>query len=441
MQTVFASEDMADQLSRDPSVHTIKYPFLVDFPKNKDWWEGDYKRTLLEYDEFDSEGQAKARDAANKLYAANREHADDGAKVSWKHAFDPDTAVSAVQAAMNNFLSNEPAFWCQDQNSPQSIVSEDDIRAKPRDIMQKLHAEQRGIVPGWATHLVCHIDVHDSLLYYKVCAGSETMQMGMIDRQTWPPQKQQYFQLRSAHSNFNTDPVYRDLPTVGDKIRAALGDLVAKLNDNEIYQTADGRQLRINRIGIDCGDGDHLATVHAFCSESSHTNVIPMRGAGVKASQTPMNSRPKGKTEKRRGDHWIERVSERTKALWLEFDANYYKTRTHKGLRAPVGTSESISLFITTSEKVHHMTADHCNAEIPTWVVASRANEVSNGAYEWAAKPNVDNHRFDNLIGCLVLLNYSGGNWLDAKPAQKAKRKRVNPAEVQRRNRMEAANK
>ncbi len=435
VQTVFAMEDMADQLSRDPSVHTVKYPFLIDFPTNKDWWEGDYKRTLLEYDEYDPEGQAKARAAANKLYRDNQDHADEGAKVSWDHAYDPDTAVSAIQVAMNNFLSNEQAFWAQDQNSPQSLVSEDDIRAKPKDIMAKVHGESKGVVPAWATKLVCHVDVHDSLLYYKVAAGSETMQLGMIDRQTWPPQKQQYFQLRNAHANFTTDARYRDLPTVGDKIRAALDDLVTQLNENTLFQTADGRQLRIDKIGIDCGDGDHLPAVHAFCSESRHANVVPMRGAGIKASQTPMNARPKGKNEKRRGDHWIERVSERTKSLWLEFDANYFKTRTHKGLRAPIGTSESISLFATKSEKIHHMSADHCNAEIPTWVVASRANEVSNGVYEWAAKPNCDNHRFDNLVGCLVLVNYCGGNWIDSKPAQKRKRKRVDPAEAQRRNR------
>jgi len=438
VQTVFCAEDMADQLSRDPSVHTVKYPFLLEFPTNKDWWEGPYKKLLLEYDEHDPEGQAKARDAANQFYRENLEFANEGAKVSWDHAFDPETTVSAIQAAMNNYLSNETAFWFQDQNSPQSIVSEDDIRAKPRDLIKKLHPEARRIVPEWATQLVCHVDVQDSLLYWTVCAGSPTMQMGMIDCQAWPKQKKMYFALRKAGANFATDPRYASLPTTADRITAALTDLVDELNQKTNYRTADGREMRISKIGIDCGDGDHWPTVHAFVRDSVHTNLIPMRGTGVKASQTPMNERPKGKTEKRRGDHWIERVAERSKCIWLEFDANYYKTRLHKGLRSPLGTSESVSLFHSTNEGTHHMTADHCNAEIPTWVVAKRASEVSNGSYEWAAKPNVENHRFDNLTGGLALNNYCGGNWGDAKPVQK-KRTVVKASEIQRKRRAERA--
>lgn len=428
-QTVFSAEDMADQLSRDPSIHTIKYPFVESFSDNHDWWLGDYKRTLLGYDPLDENGQIKARKAATDLYLANRATADLGAKVSWEHAFDPSTTASAIQQAYNNFLENEEAFHCQDQNAPEAIVSEDDIRAKPSEIMAKQHIEKRYIVPDWADKLVVHVDVHDSLLYYGVGAGNSTMQMGLIERQTWPQQKQPYFTLRQAVAKFDTVPRYANLPTVADKIKTALGDLVEALLAAE-YRMADGTPVKISHIGIDCGDGDHMDTVHAFVRESKHTCLIPMRGIAPTASQTPLNARPKGKTETRRGDHWVQKLSDRTRVKWLEVDVGYYKTKVHNGLKAPLGTSESISLWAASSEKTHHLLADHCNSETPAWTTATKANEVTNGVYSWTASPSKDNHIFDNVVGCLLLLNYGGGNFSNVKSFHKVKRVRVKGSEA-----------
>ena len=432
-QTIFSAEDMADQLSRDPSVHTVRYQFLEEFPANMEWWQGDYKKTLLGYDPLDEGGQIKARRAATALYLANREQADAGAKVSWDHAYDPDVSASAIQQAMNNFLENEQAFWAQDQNDPQAIVSEDDIRCKPAEIMAKQHGEDRNIVPEWADKIVCHIDVHDSLLYYGVCAGSATMQMGLIDRQTWPRQKQLYYTLRAAAIKLDSEPRYAELPTLADRIKVALGDLVSELLGRD-FATAAGVPVKVSTIGIDCSDGDHWDTVHAFVRESKHTCLIPMRGVAPTAAQTPLNARPKAKSEKRRGDHWIEKLSDRTRVKWLEFDANYFKTKIHKGLRAPLGTSESVSLWQASSEKTHHLIADHCNAEIPAWTTAKRANEVTNGVYQWTLKLAADNHAFDNLVGCLVLLNHAGGNFADVQAA-KAKPTYYKASEIQRQKR------
>lgn len=436
VQTIFEVDDMADQLSRDPSVHTIRYPFLEEFPTDKAWWQGEYKKTLLGYDQLDPDGQVKARDAANELYRSNREKADEGAKVSWEHAYDPATAVSAIQQAMNNYLTNETAFFAQDQNNPEAAaVSEGDIRARPAEIRAKLHPEKRYVVPEWANKLVCHIDVHDSLLYYVVCAGNSTMQMAMIDRQTFPPQKQAYFSLREAHNTIDCIPKYAELPTMQDRIRAALADLAEFLLVDQQYKTEDGAAMKFTSIAIDCGDGDHWETVHSFVKQSPHTSLIPMRGVAKRASQTPLNEQAKSKTERRRGDHWTERMSERTKCLWIQFDANYYKMALHRGLRAPLGTTESVSLWHTTSERTHHMTAEHCNAEIPTWCVAKRVNDTTNGVYEWATKPSCDNHILDGTVGCLVLLNYTGGTFAGVAP--KKKRKRVKASELQRQRRLE----
>ncbi len=427
-QTIFALEDMADKLSRDDSVHTVKYSALEAFPTNKDWWMGEYKRTLLEYDPLDPNGQFKARQAANELYIANRTTADEGAKPAWEHAYDPDTTVSAIQQLMNNFIENEEAFWAQDQNAPQSAVSEDDIRAKPSDIIKKCHSEGRGVIPEWADKLVCHIDVQDSLLYYAVCAGNSTMQMAMIDRQTFPPQKQIFHTLRQAHTKFDDVPRYAGLPTTADKIRAALSDLVDALLA-QTWVTAGGLPIKLSTIAIDCADGEHFDLVHSFVRESKHTCLLPVRGVGVTASQIPLNEKPKAKTERRRGDHWRETISERSKCKFVTADVNYWKAKLHKGLKAPLGTSESVSLWHSESERTHEMTADHLNAEVPSWMVANKANNTATGAYHWDKKPNCDNHIFDNLTNCLMLLSYNGGKY--AALGQPVKKKeRVRASEV-----------
>ncbi len=387
LSTIFAVDDFADRLRADPTIHTIKFEFLLQFPDDLDWWRNEYRKTLLEYDVFDPQGQAKARQAANDLYLANRDRADAGAKVSWDWAFDESTTISAIQAAMNNYLSNEEAFWAQDQNSPRVLDSSDDIRAKSSYIATKQHPEGRRVVPSWVDHLVAHIDCHDSLLFWSVVGGSSTMQAAMVDRQTWPLQKQTYFTLRNAPINFETDDRYRHLPTVQDKIRAAIDDLVAHLLEQQ-YMTEDGRIVPLAKIGCDASDGDHWATIQTYAAEKKSSVFLPMRGIGIRASHVPMNARPKGPTERRRGDHWIERVAERTKTIWLECDANYFKSKLHRGLKAPLGTSESFSLYHSQAESTHHLTADHCNAETATWVEATKANESTNGVYEWKLKPN-----------------------------------------------------
>ncbi|MFK7738638.1 MAG: hypothetical protein AB8B50_21620 [Pirellulaceae bacterium] len=153
-----------------------------------------------------------------------------------------------------------------------------------------------------------------------------------------------------------------------------------------------------------------------------------MKGVVPKAAQKKLNERVKKKEEKKRGDHWIDGVSVRTRQRYLTFDANYYKTRLHKGLKAPIGTSESVSIHEGIKDEEARMIADHCNSEVPTWVVARTANSETSSQFEWQAIPGRDNHCFDNLVGCLLLLSYEGGTFSDAaKPKQ---RRRYTPAEM-----------
>lgn len=93
--------------------------------------------------------------------------------------------------------------------------------------------------------------------------------------------------------------------------------------------------------------------------------------------------------------------------------------QVHKGLRAPIGTTESVSLWAAKNDKIHHLIADHCNAEVPAWTTSKKANEVANGAYSWTLRPGADDHAFDNLVGCMALFNHGGACFQGVQAAKK----------------------
>jgi hypothetical protein len=433
-QTICSPDDMAAQLAADPSIHTVRYGLIKEFATNHDWWMGPYREVLQSYDPIDPNGQAKARKAASQLYRDNYEMAKEGAVVAWECSYDPESCYDALEAGYRNLIEDEASFWSQDMNDPRSQFNDEDIRCKPKAIMAKQHNEPRRTVPEFASDLVCHIDVQDTLLYYMVCASTPTMSMAMIDNQTIPSQVVDDFTLRKAPLNFLSYERYASLPTVADRVRAALQDLIDGFReyDKLQYFNSSGDKFKFAKIGIDCSDGDHWDTVHEFCRDMKDTNLVPMKGWSPSKNGMPMAERSKSSTERRRGDHWIEKVHNRTKTKWLEYDAAYYKKRLHEGLKAPIGTSLSVSLWHTNSERVHRMTANHCNNEIPSWEVSQRANETATGRWAWTLKPNAENHRFDNFTGCLALTNYIGGRFPDVKPRTRKIRQRVTMADAMR---------
>ena len=425
-QTIFGVEDMADRLSKDPSVHTVKYGALIKPPDNHEWWMTVYKEALLDYLPDDPHGQANARRAATKLYLENREYADAGSEVAWEHAYDPQHCGSALQAIYNNRIRDEEAFWCQDQNSPRSSISVNDIRCKPMAIMKKQHKEKRSEVPDFSFKLVCHIDVQDTLLFWMVAGGSASMSLGIVDSQTWPPNGDSDFKLDVATNTFLTVGEYAELPSTSDRVRAALNDLLAYLMQRE-WTNESGEQFQLDRIGIDCSDGDHWDAVHAFCRDNKHfANVYPVKGMAAKRGQVPLMERAVKKDRKEyRGDHWSEKVSPTTRVRWVEYDASYYKRRLHNGFNAPLGTSLSVSVWNEDRYTIHEMLANHCNNEVPQWSLTTRANETTSGTWEWVLKPNAENHKFDNAVGCHFLLNFAGGKFDDAqkKPLGKVRQR------------------
>ncbi len=443
-QTIFAENDFAHRLSRDPMVHSVRYPMLVREPKNHAWWMSAYKDAITNYDPDDPQGAVQARRRATQLYLANRKMADEGSEVAWQYAYDPDDCASALEAVYRNRISSESAFMCQDQNDPTTYRTHDDLRCRAEMIVKKQHPEARRIVPDWATKLTVHVDLQDSLLFWMAMAGNETMQAAIVDYQSWPANQSLEYSLRYAPVNFNTETKYANLPTTADKIRAALNDLLHYLRNEIQFVGSDGQVYAIDRIGIDSSDGQHTPVVHKFCRDSAKqgmAGVYPVRGWAQRPGATPMMERKKNELKREvYGDHWCEKTNTQTRVRWIEVDVSYWKRRLHEGLRAPIGTSTSVSIFNVDNHHIHHMLADHCNSEAPVWMTATRSNDSTSGCWAWELMPNRENHRFDNAVGCLALLNHAGARYSDVVNNRAAVvHNRIKASELQKQRRAERA--
>lgn len=421
-QTVCSEDDLASLVYRDTSVQSLRYGFFEKLPsaRSLEFWKTKYKDVLQGFDPTDPQGQLKAQQAARALYLEHRDLADEEAVVSWVHAYDEEVCESAIQAGMNNYLNDEQAFWNQDQNTPKRLDADQDIRLSHVEIIKKQHLEPRGVVPDWCDKLVCHIDVHDSLLYWTVAAGNDRNQMAILDLQSWPEQHSRQWSLSTVSRRFSDDPRCRGL-SIEDQKTVAINLLVKELRDRQ-WTKADGEVLKFNAIGVDCGDGFDLITKIVYglgCDVA-----IPMRGSAPTPGDLTINERVKKAGEKR-GDSWADKKSERTHQRYLEFDASYYKYRFHRGLAQFLGTLSSVSLFAA-NEQVHYMAAEQYRSEIPEWIRAERSGK---GVWKWKKLP-IDNHFFDNAVGCYTLLNRAGAKFDDYVPKKRKVAPKVSMAEA-----------
>ena len=235
--------------------------------------------------------------------------------------------------------------------------------------------------------------------------------MHLVDRQTWPKQSSIDFQLKNVVHNFHTDPNYKNLPTLEDRLYAAITDLLLHLSQ-EVYRDSNGNEYTIDQFGIDDSDGDHRLTVHNVCRDNPKIKAIPMKGWAPSASSPELPTPKRGSGDKH-GFQWIEhkRKENARGGKWLQGNVSEYKKLVHEGFKASLGTSESISLFDVDNPISHQMVANHCNSEIPSWRTVAKVDKQITGFLAWTRKPGVDNHCFDNLVGCLILANYVGSQY------------------------------
>jgi len=416
--TKIYESDLADRLmNRDasPDWQSLCTAFLTKFPDNLKLWE-EY------WDLRRGRGSAGIRDS-NRYYKKRRADMDAGASVSWVHAYDRRTELSAIQHAMDLFFANQATFWSEYQNAPRSEQLAD-AALRPAQVAAKLNGRPKGQVPQAAAHLTGFVDVHDELLFWCVVAWESDLTGCVIDYGTHPRQSLRRFTLRSAQQTLGRATPGRGTDAV---IRAGLEGLVAELLRRE-FPRAGGGVMRIGRLLVDMGYKPEIveAVKHAVGGET----MWLAKGVGIRAAHRPM-SEYRRKPGESFGCHWyIPNLSGTREFRHVAADVNYWKSHVHGALAAPPSERGGLTLWGKNANE-HELFAEHV-AGSETWVeTAGRGRKV----HEWLLRPGApDNHWFDCLVGCAVAASMLGA----AAPGQETRavrqRKRYTQADLRRRS-------
>ncbi len=98
------------------------------------------------------------------------------------------------------------------------------------------------------------------------------------------------------------------------------------------------------------------------------------------------------------------------------FDTNFWKTKFFRGLALPAGAQGALMLHKTEKPGDHVRVANAFNAEAAKLVTVG-----SREVFEFAQKPNTDNHDLDCAFGAMVAASRGGIASLTPKPAKPKK--------------------
>jgi len=408
--TVIREDDLSDQLldrDRNPVWQGIRTKMVYSWPENEKLWEqylevrADALRT--------GAGPAKQ----NAFYRKNRKAMDAGAKVAWPERKSPDE-LSAVQHAMNlRALVGDEAFSAEYQNEPVRAGEQDLAQLTPESIMSRTSGYDRGVAPSDADMLTAFIDVHDSLLYWAVCAWTKEFSGWIVDYGAWPRQSRKVFAMRRA-----TRTIQSENPGIGKEpaIRAALEALTDEILGRE-YKSERDLVWRVDKCLVDSGYVPDL--VHQFCRRSPHAaTLLPSRGAGIGVTAKPINEYTRKRGD-RFGWQWYIPAPTRGRATrYVRFDANHWKSFVSARLTAPVGGRGTLLLNGDPKKaRDHELLAQHLTAER-----AVRVTGNGRTVDEWRVKPgSPDNHLFDCIVGCALAASIEGATLFE-RPERKVVR-------------------
>lgn len=390
--TKIYDNDLADQIldrKKNPDWQGECTKLLYKFPTNIKLWD--------EYSQIRAESLQSGTDIheCTKWYAERREAMDDGAEVAWpqrKHAED----LSALQHAMNLYYRDPAAFLAEYQNEPTS-EGKDEMLVTVDTVMGKINNRKRGEIPLKCQYLTMFCDVHDTLIYYCVCAWEEDFTGYIVDYGTYPEQKRLIFTLKSA-----TRTLLGELPGAGvdAAIQTGINNLLKAYLSRD-WKRQGGATMRIDRVLIDSG---YKPGIIENVRRANGNIVMSSKGVGIKAANKPMTSYIK-KPGERYGFHWyIPNVNKTNEFPYVAIDVNYWKSFVHDRIVTANGDKGGMTIFGDMPTQ-HAQFAEHiANSEF--WV---RTQGHGRTVHEWSIKPGrPDNHWFDCLVGASCAASMCG---------------------------------
>ncbi len=395
--TVMYQNDLADQMlnrKTHPEWHGVRTKMVIKFPTNVKAWElySDTLKAAQQRDDALGELSEHSIQIINRHYLEHRQELDEGCVVYWPARFN-DNEVSAIQAAMNFKIRNEPMFWAECQNEP--ILPQDEIEMLSADqICLKVTGHERGVVPDECSLITAFTDTQSEHLFWMVVAWTPDFSGYVLDYGAWPDQGRYYFARNDIRQKLS-------MQYLGDEssiMLASLTELEKKLFIN--YQKQSGGELQLSKWCLDTGF--RKVPITAFASQSQHRQAIALtRGAYIGARSNPLSESAKAKKWKTGHGEWIWSDGPGA-AKPARFDANHWKKKIHVALCRPTGSKGSIQLF-KADPQIHRMLADHILAES-----AIKVEAKGRLVYEFSEIPGRDNEGLDCIVGCAVAASISG---------------------------------
>jgi hypothetical protein len=321
---------------------------------------------------------------------------DKGASAAWE-ARHPG-ALSAIQYGMNLYLADAAAFFAEYQNDP-AAGKTDDGAVEPAAIIVRLSEFARRVMPPACEYVAAGVDVQQKLLYWSLVAAEPKATPFVLDYNTWPDQKRQWFTLRDATRSIQKTFADQEADA---QLYAALEALVAELVALELKRP-DGVAFRIGKIVIDARYQD--AVIYRFCKQSPHANLLlPALGVTTTGAAGGWKERRPVQGEVLKHDFKLCNPAPPKKPVrYAIVDSDAWITKVHNALRTPMKATGGLMLFKQRAEQ-HQCYADHLCAEYSTEKPDGRGRIIR----KWQPKPgNPDNHWLDatklGLLGCYSL--------------------------------------
>jgi hypothetical protein len=417
--TIIEPGDAAEQLvdrAASPEWQGERVSFFKSWPERMDLWD--------KYAEFRLPDIAEGGDGseATAFYEANQTDMTKGCSVYWPERHKSEE-VDAIQHGMNIFFRDKKAFASEMQNAPEyddgeiATVTAEDFRAKLIGF-----AEFTG--PDDADRAVAHIDVQGDLLFYSVAIGNRKMTANIAHFGSWPQQREKYFTNENARVKLSDKYAGKSFEAY---MRQGLIDCIEYLRGLEL-RTSLGDPVSLRAIGIDANWGESTDIVYDVCAK--YPDVWPMHGRYVGATSKPFKDRKRKRGDILRDGYHIPRDKGNHPCRHVAYDSNAKKGFVLARFLAPEGEDGSWAIWGEKTDK-QEMFIDHMTSEYGVDVTA-RGRTVR----EYKMRPNAQNHHFDNVTGCGVLLSMEGCALPDHKAGKRVtvaeKPKHVSFAEIQR---------
>jgi hypothetical protein len=360
----------------------------------------------VDYDEKRRFDHLNGTTHSTEYYEDNFEEMNLGAVASWPERFSESKGeISAIQSAMNLFLTDELSFYCEAQNSPMPLVTSDRIPLTIADVYGRAINVPRNLAPADHDFITAFIDVSRNVLWYTLVSfKKDTFKGHILDYGVFPDQGRPYVTLASCK---RTIPEAYPEAEYSVALTKALDSLTIELA-TRVYKTEGGQAINIEKIGIDAGWGEEAQTVYNFCRRSTLKHIlVSTKGFGSTPLKRPLVD-PEKKREPRSDLLGQWKFSRNTVGNnLLSYDTNLWKSKVNTLLRMPVESKSGMTIF---GAKENGRSPDH--RMFAEQNISEKAMLVEGGGRRietWKNPPGKDNHLFDCLVGCTMLASVNGG--------------------------------